>query len=201
MRLGHETRVVRNDMISARDVKDMSPQAVVLSPGPCGPADAGSCIDVVRACWRELPILGVCLGHQAIAAAFAGKIERAPQPWHGRSSTIVHKQTGVFANLPNPLEVGRYHSLAVAKGSLPAEMHVTAHTADGEIMAIQHTARPLVGLQFHPESVLTEHGREILANFLRMSGLPVTQESGSPEVLSEPAPESRLARDGAPVSF
>ncbi len=175
-RLGQATRVVRNTEIDARGVAALCPAAVILSPGPCTPRQAGCSLEVVRALHAELPMLGVCLGHQAIAEAFGGRLERANVPMHGRASSIRHNGCGVFAGLPNPLIGGRYHSLAVAEAALPECLEITARSEDGTIMAIQHTALPIVGLQFHPESILTENGFALLANFMRLCGLSVPAE-------------------------
>jgi anthranilate synthase/aminodeoxychorismate synthase-like glutamine amidotransferase len=172
-RLGHSTRVVRNDAIDAATVRDHSPDAIVLSPGPCTPQQTGNSIELVRALHRKIPILGVCLGHQTIAEAFGGKTIRAAEPVHGRASLINHDGSGVFAGIPSPLSVGRYHSLVVEESSLPAELHVAARTEDGTIMALAHREFPTIGLQFHPESILTEHGYELLANFLRIGEVAV----------------------------
>jgi anthranilate synthase/aminodeoxychorismate synthase-like glutamine amidotransferase len=170
-RLGTETRVVRNDLIDVAAVRNLKPQAIVLSPGPCTPAEAGCSLDVVRALGGQIPLLGVCLGHQAIGAALGGQIVRAQQPMHGRTSSIEHSRTGLFQDLPSPLTVGRYHSLVIDPQSLPAELQVTARTADGTIMAVAHREWPVWGVQFHPESILTEGGYQLLANFLRLAGI------------------------------
>ncbi|MEQ8788024.1 MAG: aminodeoxychorismate/anthranilate synthase component II [Pirellulaceae bacterium] len=170
--LGQETRVVRNDAITADEVLAMRPGAVVLSPGPCTPREAGCSLEVVHRCWRDLPVLGVCLGHQAIAAAMGAKIVRASQPMHGRTSPVRHDGRGVFAGLPQPLTACRYHSLVVDEETLPAEWEVSARTDDGVVMGLRHERLPVVGVQFHPESVLTEAGYPLLANFLRLAGLP-----------------------------
>jgi anthranilate synthase/aminodeoxychorismate synthase-like glutamine amidotransferase len=143
----------------------------VLSPGPCTPQQAGTSIDLVRQLYQDLPILGVCLGHQTIAAAFGGKIVRAIKPVHGAASLVEHCSRGLFAGLPNPLRVGRYHSLVVDESSLPQELQVTARSVDAVVMALAHRKLPVVGLQFHPESILTDFGYELLAGFLRMAGL------------------------------
>jgi len=172
-RLGQETRVVRHDAIDAEQVRAMRPNAVVLSPGPCTPNEAGCSLEIVRLLHDELPILGICLGHQAIAAALGGRVGRASEPVHGRTSAVHHNGRGIFAGLPNPLAACRYHSLVVEEASLPAELEVTARTAEGAVMAIAHRERPVVGLQFHPESILTESGYPLLANFLRLAGLPL----------------------------
>jgi anthranilate synthase/aminodeoxychorismate synthase-like glutamine amidotransferase len=170
-RLGQETKVVRSDAIDAAGVKRLAARAIVISPGPCTPSEAGCSVDVVRSFAGSVPLLGVCLGHQAIAAAFGGKIVRASEPVHGRASLISHSRQGLFANLPQPLRVGRYHSLVVDRASLPAELEVTAETADGMVMAMENSRLNVFGVQFHPESILTEHGYELLSNFLRLAGL------------------------------
>jgi len=182
-RLGQRTRVVRNTAIDAAGVRAMAPDALVLSPGPCAPEQAGCSLDLVRELYRELPILGVCLGHQTIAQALGARIVRAAEPVHGRTSPVFHRGSGVFAGLPNPIVATRYHSLVVDEQSLPPILEITARTEDGTIMALQHRELPMVGLQFHPESILTEHGYPILAAFLRLAGLPVPQEL--PTIASE----------------
>jgi anthranilate synthase/aminodeoxychorismate synthase-like glutamine amidotransferase len=174
-RLGQATRVVRNTAIDAAGVRRMQPRALVLSPGPCTPRQAGCSIDLVRAFHAELPILGICLGHQAIAEALGGRVVRATEPVHGRTSAGFHQGRGIFAGLPNPITAARYHSLVVEEPSLPACLEVTARTADGTIMALRHREHPVVGLQFHPESILTEAGYPLLAAFLRLAGLPVRE--------------------------
>jgi len=181
-RLGQATCVVRNDAIDAGGVRDMRPDAVVLSPGPCTPNQAGASLEIVRALYRELPMLGVCLGHQAIAEALGGRIARAERPVHGQTSPVVHEGTGLFAGLPSPLVVCRYHSLIVEPGSLPAELRPTAWTGDNVLMALEHTSLPVFGVQFHPEAILTQCGYELLANFLKLAGVPVEM---APEALSE----------------
>lgn len=173
-RLGQITHVVRNDAMTAADVAQLQPRAIVISPGPCTPTEAGCSVEIIRQV-QNIPTLGVCLGHQAIAVALGGKVVRAVQPMHGRASTLEHDGKGLFAGLPPRFEVGRYHSLVVDEGTLPPELQVTARTDDGVIMAIAHRQRPLFGVQFHPESILTEHGYELLANFLRLAGLAVPQ--------------------------
>ena len=170
-RLGHATRVVRNTAIDAPGVEALGPAALVLSPGPCTPQQAGVSLELVRRFADRLPILGICLGHQTIAAALGARIVRAREPVHGRSSAIFHDGQAEFAGLPNPIQGARYHSLVVDEPSLPAILAVSARTADGTVMGIRHRQRPVVGLQFHPESILTECGYPILANFLRCAGL------------------------------
>jgi len=180
-RLGQETRVVRNDRIDAKKVRALQPAAIILSPGPCAPDQAGGSLRLVRELADELPLLGVCLGHQIVAQALGAEIVRAARPVHGQTSEITHDGTGLFANLPSPLAVCRYHSLVVDPHSLPPELHPTAWTDDGLLMAFQHAKRPLFGVQFHPEAILTAGGYELLANFLRLIGLKV---SAAPEQLA-----------------
>ena len=175
--MGQETRVVRNDAISVRDVLDLEPEAVVLSPGPGTPWNAGISVELVAGLPDDWPVLGVCLGHQAIAAAFGGGVVRAPFPVHGRTSFIDHEGTGLFQNLPCPMNATRYHSLMIEEATLPADLRITARTQDGLPMAVAHRHRPVFGVQFHPESVLTSHGRRLLENFLREAGLNVPRSS------------------------
>ena len=170
--LGCETKVIRNDAMNVATVRLLKPQAIVISPGPCTPNEAGISIELIRKLSFSIPILGVCLGHQSIAAAFGGDIIRAPEPIHGRTSLVKHSNTGLFKDLPSPLKVGRYHSLIVDEATLSPELIITARTEDGIPMALQHQTRPLYGVQFHPESVLTVAGRPLLSNFLRLAGLP-----------------------------
>ncbi|ESR27052.1 anthranilate synthase component II [Lutibaculum baratangense] len=165
--LGMETKVVRNDAVDADDVLALRPSAVVLSPGPCGPREAGHSLDIVRRVNGRIPLLGVCLGHQCIGEAFGGTVGRAREPMHGRASAIHHDGTGIFRGLPSPFRAGRYHSLAVEIADEAASpLIVTARSENGEIMGLAHRATPTYGVQFHPESVLTEHGHRMLANFL-----------------------------------
>lgn len=170
-RLGQETKVVRNDDIDVAGVQRLQPDAIVLSPGPCTPREAGASLDIVRELHAGTPILGVCLGHQAIAEALGGRIVRAPLPIHGRASRITHSGAGLFAGVPSPLSVGRYHSLVVDPATLRAVLRTTAWTDDGVLMAFEHVELPVFGVQFHPESILTENGFDILANFLKLAGL------------------------------
>lgn len=187
--IGCATTVVRNDEISVADIAAMHPQALVLSPGPCTPAEAGVCIEAVQKLGAYLPVLGVCLGHQAIAAALGGRIAQAAEPVHGRTSLVEHTGSGLYEGLPNPLRVTRYHSLVVEESSLPETLDVTARTADGLVMAVEHREWPVFGVQFHPESVLTEGGRRLLANFLRLGGLEVAACPQDEFVASTPSLE------------
>lgn len=173
--LGAETVVRRNDQITVQDAFAMKPAAVLLSPGPCAPAQAGVCLPLIRGAADDLPILGVCLGHQAIGEAAGGDVIRAKTLMHGKTSPIHHDGKGLFATLPSPFTATRYHSLAVDRATLPADLEVTAWTEDGEIMGLQHRSRPVHGVQFHPESILTEHGHALLANFLDIAGVPRRQ--------------------------
>jgi anthranilate synthase/aminodeoxychorismate synthase-like glutamine amidotransferase len=172
-RLGQETIVLRNDRFGARDVREMKPDAIVLSPGPCTPNEAGCSLDVVREFHQTIPMLGVCLGHQTIAAALGGRIVGAIEPMHGRTSEVFHYGRGIFAHIPNPLAGCRYHSLVVEDSSLPTCLEITAWTADGTVMAIRHRDRPVIGLQFHPESILTDSGYWLLVEFLRLAEFDV----------------------------
>lgn len=187
--LGLDTRVVRNDAITIEQIADLKPQAIILSPGPCGPRESGVCLDVISRLGPTVPILGVCLGHQAIAFALGGQVFPSKAPVHGQASLIDHSGTGLFAGLPQPLQVGRYHSLVADEGSLPADLEVTARTVDGVIMALQHRTWPLFAVQFHPESVLTIGGHRLLANFLNAAGcatqVPLTSDLPVPETATD----------------
>jgi anthranilate synthase component II len=164
--LGAQVRVHRNDKITSAAVVAADPDAIVLSPGPCTPKDAGICLDLIAAASATVPILGVCLGHQAIGQAFGGKVVRAPTPVHGKLSQIHHRGTGVFHGINAPFRATRYHSLVVERASLPGELAVTADTEDGLIMGLAHARLPVHGVQFHPESIASEHGHLMLKNFL-----------------------------------
>ncbi len=166
--LGADVHTHRNDQITIEEIEAMQPDRICISPGPCSPAQAGISIDVIRHFAGKVPILGVCLGHQAIGAAFGGDVVRARELMHGKVSEITHRGGDVFAGLPSPFTVTRYHSLAVARDTLPDCLEVTAETADGEIMGLRHTSLPVYGVQFHPESVLSEHGHALLQNFLNI---------------------------------
>jgi anthranilate synthase component 2 len=165
--LGADVAVHRNDKISTADVIAAEPEAIVLSPGPCTPNEAGICLDVIAKASPTIPILGVCLGHQAIGEVFGGIVERAPLPVHGKTAFIQHDGRGVFAGLPNPFEATRYHSLVVEGDSVPDCLEVSAWTDDGLVMGLRHRSAPVDGVQFHPESILTRAGKALLANFVK----------------------------------
>ena len=169
--LGAETRVYRNDALTVAEALALKPEAVVLSPGPCTPDDAGICLDLITNAPANLPILGVCLGHQAIGQAMGGVVIRAQTLMHGKVSLIHHAGQGLFTDVPDGFRGTRYHSLSVERASLPADLEITAWTDDGEIMGLSHKRRPLHGVQFHPESIASEHGHAVLANFLKMAGV------------------------------
>lgn len=164
--LGESVEVHRNDEISVDEVRARHPRHIVISPGPCTPNEAGISVALIKEMAGKVPVLGVCLGHQSIGQAFGGKIVAAQQLMHGKTSMIHHHNTGVFANLPNPLRATRYHSLVIERASLPDCLEITAWTEDGEIMGVRHKTLAVEGVQFHPESILTEHGHAMLANFL-----------------------------------
>jgi len=172
--LGAQTHVVRNDALTVGEALGQKPEAVLLSPGPCDPDQAGICLPLLKGAPDDLAILGVCLGHQAIGQAFGGDVVRAKALMHGKTSQIHHDGKGLFAGLPNPFTATRYHSLAVERATLPADLVVTAWTEDGEIMGLEHKTRPIYGVQFHPESIATEGGHQLLANFLDMAGVKRT---------------------------
>ena len=170
--LGERVVVHRNDTLSVPEVMAMSPEAIVLSPGPCDPNKAGICLDLVAAAAGQVPVLGVCLGHQAIGQAFGGEIMLAPEMMHGKTSTIHHDGSGVFRDLPQDFTATRYHSLMVAEPNLPVDLRVTATSADGVIMGLVHRQHVVHGVQFHPESIASEHGHAVLKNFMTMARAP-----------------------------
>ena len=176
--LGGEAVVRRNDAITPDEIERLSPSHIILSPGPCSPAEAGASVAIVRQLGARIPILGVCLGHQCIGAAYGGDVIRAGRPLHGRTSPVTHEGTGLFEGLPSPLRVARYHSLVIARDTLPGSLRVTATAADdGEIMAVEHRDHPVAGVQFHPESAASEYGYAIIERFLhgaqaRIAALP-----------------------------
>lgn len=168
--LGHYTKdilVVRNDRITMEEIEALAPDGIVISPGPKAPKDAGRCIEIIRRFHKTVPILGVCLGHQCIGEAFGAKVSYAKELVHGRADVIRHNEGGIFDGVGNPTRVARYHSLAIERGSIPDELMLTAETEDGEVMAVQHRDYPTVGLQFHPESIITDEGMALIENFLK----------------------------------
>ena len=164
--LGESATVKRHDSITVSDIERMAPSHIIISPGPCTPAEAGVSVEVIQRLGPRVPILGVCLGHQCIGAAYGASIVRAKQPMHGKSSSIDHQGVGLFEGLPNPLIAARYHSLVIDRDSLPSDLDVVATSGDGEIMAVRHKNLPIEGVQFHPESILTEAGKALLQRFL-----------------------------------
>jgi anthranilate synthase/aminodeoxychorismate synthase-like glutamine amidotransferase len=207
--LGCETLVLRSDAVDVAQVAEISPQAIVLSPGPCTPNEAGCCLEVVKQFGSRIPILGICLGHQAIVQALGGTIVRANEPIHGRQSEVFHNGSTMFDQVRSPFVAGRYHSLAANKMDLPPELIVTAKTDDGTIMAVQHQTWPMVGLQFHPESILTESGYQLLMNFMNLANIPIpTTESGEDQpngrwkntysIAAAPVRSDRLTTQDAP---
>ncbi|HET6608007.1 MAG TPA: aminodeoxychorismate/anthranilate synthase component II [Rhodopila sp.] len=167
--VGAQCDVWRNDKLSVEDALAMQPEAIVLSPGPCTPNEAGICLDLIRASAGKIPLLGVCLGHQAVGQAFGGKVVRAPEQMHGKVSSISHGGSDILASLPSPFKATRYHSLIVDRGTLPDSLLPTAWTEDGLVMAMRHRVLPIFGVQFHPESIASEHGHTILRNFLAIA--------------------------------
>ncbi len=177
--LGTTSEVIRNDKVTADEVIKMKPKAIVLSPGPCTPNEAGVCLELIEKAGSKIPLLGVCLGHQAIGQAYGGKVIRAPEPMHGKLSTITHTDKGVFKGLPPRVEVTRYHSLIVERKRLPDCLEVNAETSDGIIMGLMHKTHPVHGVQFHPESIASEQGHALLANFLEIAGLSPRRRNAS----------------------
>jgi anthranilate synthase component 2 len=178
--LGAACQVFRNDKITAAEVIKRKPKAIVLSPGPCTPNEAGLCLELIEKAGPKIALLGVCLGHQAIGQGFGGDVIRAPLPMHGKLSKITHTAKGIFKALPKSFEVTRYHSLIVERKSLPDSLIVTAKTADGLIMGLQHKTHPVHGVQFHPESIASEHGHALLANFLELAGMAPRRRNVKP---------------------
>jgi len=166
---GGDCEVVRNDKLTVEEALARRPEAIVLSPGPCTPNEAGICLDLITAAAGKIPVLGVCLGHQAIGQAFGGQVVRAPAPMHGKLSSVSHAGTDIFAGLPSPFKATRYHSLIVARDTLPEALVATAWTEDGIIMGMRHRTLPIFGVQFHPESIASEHGKDLLGNFLAIA--------------------------------
>jgi anthranilate synthase/aminodeoxychorismate synthase-like glutamine amidotransferase len=201
--LGETPAVYRNDALTVDDVVALAPSHVIISPGPCSPSEAGISTELVRRLGATVPILGVCLGHQAIGAAYGGEIVRAGQPMHGKTSLIHHRGQGLFRGLPSPFRATRYHSLVIAPASMPEELEVTASSEDGEIMAVQHRRHPVYGVQFHPESVLTEHGYRLVDHFLHgvpavPRAVPLAADGALVPAVAEP---STLASNPPPVDL
>ena len=201
--LGETPLVRRNDALTIDEIAALGPSHIIISPGPCSPAEAGISTDVVRRLGPTIPILGVCLGHQCIGAAYGGEIVRAGQPMHGKTSLVHHRDAGLFRGLPNPFRATRYHSLVIAPASVPAALEITATSEDGEIMAVQHSRHPVHGVQFHPESVLTEHGYRLLDHFLHgVPGTPRALPQAADGALVPAGPEPRsLAAEPPPVDL
>jgi anthranilate synthase component II len=201
--LGEVPLVRRNDAMTVADILDLAPSHVIISPGPCSPVEAGISTDVVRRVGASIPVLGVCLGHQCIGAAYGGEIVRAGRPMHGKTSRIHHRGTDLFTGLPNPFLASRYHSLVISPASVPPELEVTATSEDGEIMAVKHATHPVFGVQFHPESVLTEHGYRMLDHFLH--GVPAAPRELPPAadhaLVARPRESASLAADPPPVDL
>jgi len=203
--LGEVPLVRRHDAVEVDEILELAPSHIIISPGPCSPKEAGISTDVVRRLGARIPVLGVCLGHQCIGAAYGAEIVRAAQPMHGKPSRIHHSSRGLFAGLPSPFIATRYHSLVIAPASIPRSLLVTATSEDGEIMAVQHLEHPVYGVQFHPESVLTEHGYRLLDHFLHGTpavprAVPQTPDgalairSGDPAPLASAPPPAHLVR-------
>ncbi len=178
--LGAGCQVFRNDKIGVAEVLALAPKGIVLSPGPCTPNEAGICLELIEKAGQAIPLLGVCLGHQAIGQVYGGRVVRAPVPMHGKLSQIAHTGKGVFKGLPKRFEVTRYHSLIVEREGLPDCLALTARTADGLIMGLQHKKHPVHGVQFHPESIASEHGHALLANFLEVAGMAPRRRNVKP---------------------
>ena len=178
MELGAEVEVVRNDAIGVGQAMSSGAEAYLISPGPCTPNEAGISLELVAACAAERrPLLGVCLGHQSIGQHFGGRVIRAPQLMHGKTSPILHDNSGLYAGLPSPFTATRYHSLIVPEEGLPADLIINARTPDGQVMGVRHATLPIHGVQFHPESIATEHGHAMLANFMRTAGMKVKERA------------------------
>jgi len=178
MELGADVEVVRNDAIGVGQAMSSGAEAFLISPGPCTPNEAGISLELVGACAAERrPLLGVCLGHQSIGQFFGGRVVRAPELMHGKTSPILHDDTGLYRGLPSPFTATRYHSLIVPEEGMPTELVINARTPDGQVMGVRHASLPIHGVQFHPESIATEHGHAMLANFMRAAGMPVKERN------------------------
>ena len=183
--MGQDVRVIRNDELPAAQIAALAPSHIVISPGPCTPNEAGISLEVIKTYAGQIPILGVCLGHQAIGQAFGGKVVRAARVMHGKTSQISHDGKGLFTGLPNPFQATRYHSLLIERASVPDVLDVTAETAEKEIMAVRHKTLPVEGVQFHPESFLTTSGKDLLRNFIERKGLNACGEIPGRQALAE----------------
>jgi anthranilate synthase component 2 len=201
--LGEAPLVRRNDAMTVDDILELAPSHVIISPGPCSPVEAGISTDLVRRVGPSIPVLDVCLGHQCIGAAYGGEIVRAGRPMHGKTSRIHHRGSDLFTGLPNPFLASRYHSLVISPASVPRELEVTATSEDGEIMAVKHATHPVFGVQFHPESVLTQHGYRMLDHFLH--GVPAAPRELPPAadhaLVARPPEIASLAADPPPVDL
>jgi anthranilate synthase/aminodeoxychorismate synthase-like glutamine amidotransferase len=200
-RLGQSTLVVRNDAIDAEKARALKPAAIILSPGPCTPREAGASLELARELHRDVPMLGVCLGHQVIAEALGGRIVLAPAPVHGQASEIRHDGSPLFHGLAPTIRVGRYHSLVAEPASLGEPLRPTAWTVDGVVMAFEHRQLPVYGVQFHPESILTEYGYEMLANFLRLAGLACRDDASELTAFERPSVTTARPLPTQPVTF
>jgi anthranilate synthase/aminodeoxychorismate synthase-like glutamine amidotransferase len=176
--LGVSPTVFRNDQISVEELRALNPKGIVISPGPCTPSEAGISVDLIEELHETIPILGVCLGHQSIGIAFGGRVVSAKTIVHGKTSNILHDQKGIFENIPSPFDATRYHSLVVDRNTLPEVLEITAWTEDETIMGIRHSIFPVVGVQFHPESIATQHGRRLLRNFLNLTNQSMRRKKG-----------------------
>lgn len=200
-RLGQETTVARNDQIDADGVRSLAPDAIVLSPGPCAPGQAGNALQIVRNLHTEIPMLGVCLGHQVVAEALGGRIVRASRPVHGQTSNIIHTAESLFSGLPSPMAVCRYHSLVVEAASLPVDLRATAWSDDGVLMAFEHCALPICGVQFHPEAILTQHGYALLVNFLKIARIDTLASFGSLWESEYVEADEKYVAPAGPITF
>jgi para-aminobenzoate synthetase component 2 len=190
-----DPEVVRNDEITVEEIKDKAPEAIVISPGPGTPSDAGISLEVIDELGEDIPILGVCLGHQCIAEAHGGSLKRAERLLHGKTSQVFHQNPVLYQGLPNPVQATRYHSLLVEENTLPPELVIDSISEENEIMGLHHVEKPLIGVQFHPESILTEQGRGLISNFLQFASDPTPIGTGEPPTIPEQSDSSPLSED------